>query len=173
MSQRPRPLRQNSAGTQLYGPAGAAVWNAPTLDLEKRRLYATSGTCYISEFFEDPVGFDDNTCVSVMAFDLDSGERLWWTQLVPVDRHGGGCGMTAEERRINCPGFVDDGDDDPSGSPVQLPGSLLRWQNGCTCFLLHLFKGYTRRKFDDPESIRCDINHGEVGEYAGNDTNTR
>jgi len=118
MSQRPRPLGHNSAGTELKGPAGAAVWNAPTLDLDKRRLYSTTGTCYISEFFEDRVGFDDHTCVSVMAFDLDSGERLWWTQLVPVDRHAGGCGMTAEQRRINCPGFVDDGDDDPSGSPV-------------------------------------------------------
>lgn len=118
MSQRPRPLGRNSAGTELRGPAGAAVWNAPTLDLDKRRLYATTGTCYISEFFEDRVGFDDDTCVSVMAFDLDSGERLWWTQLVPVDRHAGGCGMTAGQRRVNCPGFVDDGDDDPSGSPV-------------------------------------------------------
>ena len=118
MSERPRPLRQNSAGTQLYGPSGAAVWNAPTLDLEHRTLYSTTGTCYISEFFDDPIGFDDGTCVSVMAFNLDTGARLWWTQLVPNDRHGGGCGTTAEERRLNCPGFVDDPDDDPSGSPL-------------------------------------------------------
>ena len=30
--ERPRPLRVNSAGTQLYGPAGAAVWNHPSSD---------------------------------------------------------------------------------------------------------------------------------------------
>ena len=118
MSERPRPLRRNSAGTQLYGPSGAAVWNAPTLDLEHRKLYSTTGTCYISEFFDDPIGFDDGTCVSVMAFNLDTGARLWWTQLVPNDRHDGGCGSTADERRLNCPGFVNTPDDDPSGSPV-------------------------------------------------------
>ena len=118
MPERPRPLRKNSAGTQLYGPSGAAVWNAPTLDLERRTLYATAGTCYISEFFEQRVGFDGGACVSVIAFDMYTGARQWGTQLVPMDRHPGGCGSEPEERRINCPGYVDDPDDDPSGSPV-------------------------------------------------------
>lgn len=118
MPERAKPLRRNSAGTQLYGPAGAAIWNAPTLDLEHRRVYTTAGTCYISEFFEERVGFDGGACISVMAFDMDSGQKLWWTQLVPMDRHPGGCGREAEEQRINCPGYVDDPDDDPSGAPV-------------------------------------------------------
>ncbi len=118
MTERPRPLRRNSAGTQLYGPAGAAVWNAPTIDLKLRRVYATAGTCYISEFFEQKVGFDGGACVSIMAFDMDTGAREWSTQLVPMDRHGGGCGRTPEEMRLNCPGYVNDPDDDPSGAPV-------------------------------------------------------
>ncbi len=118
MPERPKPLRRNSAGTQLYGPAGAAIWNAPTLDLEHRRIYTTVGTCYISEFFDKPVGFDGGACVSVMAFDMDSGEKLWWKQLIPMDRHPGGCGSEPEEQRINCPGYEKDLDDDPSGSPV-------------------------------------------------------
>lgn len=118
MPERPKPLRRNSAGTQLYGPAGAAIWNAPTLDLDNRKAYVTVGTCYISEFFDEPVGFDGGTCVSVMAFDMDSGKKLWWTQLIPMDRHPGGCGTTPEEQRINCPGYEKDLDDDPSGSPV-------------------------------------------------------
>ena len=118
MAERPRPLRRNSAGTQLYGPAGAAIWNAPTLDMKLRRVYAAAGTCYISEFFEEEVGFDGGACVSVMAFDMDTGARLWSTQLVPMDRHPGGCGAEREEQRINCPGYVGDPDDDPSGAPV-------------------------------------------------------
>ena len=115
-----KPLGTNAAGTQLWGPAGAAVWNAPTLDLENRKLYATAGNCYITEFFEDENRYDDGACNAVFAFDMGTGERLWWTQLLRVvyDRHGGGCGMTAEEIRVNCPGFVNGPDDDPSGSPV-------------------------------------------------------
>lgn len=117
MTERPRPLRRNSAGTQLYGPAGAAVWNAPTLDLKLRRVYATAGTCYISEFFEPRVEFDQGACNSVIAFDMDTGVREWTTRL-SVDRHPGGCGADPEELRINCPGYVSDPDDDPSGAPV-------------------------------------------------------
>ena len=114
-------LRSNPAGTELWGPAGAAVWNAPTLDIENRKVYATAGNCYITEFFEaGEYGYDQEACNAVFAFDMDDGERLWWTQLLATvyDRHGGGCGMTEEEIRINCPGFVNGPDDDPSGSPV-------------------------------------------------------
>ena len=118
MPERPRPLGRNSAGTQLYGPAGAAIWNAPTLDPELGRVYTTVGTCYISEFFDERVGYDGGTCVSVMAFDMETGKKAWWTQLVPMDRHPGGCGREPEEQRLNCPGYVDDPDDDPSGAPV-------------------------------------------------------
>jgi len=118
MPQRPKPLRRNSAGTQLWGPAGAAIWNAPTLDLKLHKVYVGAGTCYISEFFDERVGFDGGACVSVMAFDMDTGAREWWTQLVPMDRHPGGCGTTPEEQRLNCPGYIGDPDDDPSGAPV-------------------------------------------------------
>ncbi len=118
MSERPRPLRKNSAGTQMYGPAGASVWNAPTLDIDHRTLYAAAGNCYMTEFFEQHVGFDDGTCAAVTAYDMDTGERLWWRQLVALERFGGGCGRQPEERRINCPGLVTGSNDDASGSPV-------------------------------------------------------
>ena len=32
--ERPRPVRKSPAGTQLYGPAGAGIWAAPTLDYQ-------------------------------------------------------------------------------------------------------------------------------------------
>src|SRR6266851_4523360 len=28
----PRPTKRNATGTQLYGPSGAGVWSAPTID---------------------------------------------------------------------------------------------------------------------------------------------
>ena len=32
VDERPQPVRKNSAGTQLYGPSGAGIWAAHTLD---------------------------------------------------------------------------------------------------------------------------------------------
>ena len=42
----PRPWKKNSAGNQMWGPAGAAVWSAPTIDVKKNVVYAASGNSY-------------------------------------------------------------------------------------------------------------------------------
>ena len=47
MPERPRPLKKNSAGTQLYGPAGGGVWNPPTIDLKSKIIYVGTGNTYI------------------------------------------------------------------------------------------------------------------------------
>jgi polyvinyl alcohol dehydrogenase (cytochrome) len=44
--ERPRPTKKNSIGTQLYGPAGAAVWSAPTIDAKRGALYVATGDAY-------------------------------------------------------------------------------------------------------------------------------
>ena len=44
--QTPQPYRKNDAGTQLFGPAGAAVWSSPTIDVKKKRLYVATGNSY-------------------------------------------------------------------------------------------------------------------------------
>jgi polyvinyl alcohol dehydrogenase (cytochrome) len=36
----------------------------------------------------------------------------------PPDPHPGGCGRSPEERRVNCPGYINGRDDDASGAPV-------------------------------------------------------
>ena len=36
----PKPVRKNSKGTQLYGPAGGGIWDAPTVDLKRKAIYA-------------------------------------------------------------------------------------------------------------------------------------
>ena len=109
--ERPQPLKKNSAGTQLFGPAGAAIWNPPTLDLKRRAIYVGTGNPYIVA----PNATADN---SIMAFDYQSGKRLWFTHMGPPDPHPGGCGRTPEERRTNCPGYINGRDDDASGAPV-------------------------------------------------------
>src|SRR5262249_42267003 len=43
ISEKPKPVRKNPQGVQLWGPSGAAVWSSPTVDLEARRVYVTTG----------------------------------------------------------------------------------------------------------------------------------
>ena len=119
--ERPRPIRKNSAGTQLYGPAGAGVWVAPTLDLKRGAVYVGTSNGYINV----P---DSGSSDAIIAFDLDTGERRWSTQLLANDQNCGGGGLTDADHRINCPGFVGvleatralggNPNDDVSGSPV-------------------------------------------------------
>ena len=109
--ERPRPIgRTNSAGTILMGPAGSGVWNPPTLDVKNKRVYIGTGNSYI-------VTANGDTDDAIMAFDMETGQRLWWTHMGGPDPHAGGCG-SGEDRRLNCPGYIDGRDDDASGAPV-------------------------------------------------------
>jgi polyvinyl alcohol dehydrogenase (cytochrome) len=110
MPERPKPLRKNSAGTQLYGPAGGGVWNPATIDVKNKTIFIGTGNTYIVS----PNGEADD---AIMALDLETGRKLWWTHMGPPDPHPGGCG-TGEDRRINCPGYLNGRDDDASGAPV-------------------------------------------------------
>lgn len=73
----PKPYKKNSAGTQLYGPAGAAIWSAPTLDLKRGVLYAGTGNSYT-----DVVASGSD---SIIAFDLATGKTRWVNQVLPND----------------------------------------------------------------------------------------
>src|SRR5258708_37679962 len=71
----PRPTRINSAGTQLYGPAGGAIWNAPTIDPRRRPLYVGTGNSYT----DVPAA----RTASVLALNLDTGKVMWSVQWTP------------------------------------------------------------------------------------------
>ncbi len=73
----PKPFKKNSAGTQLYGPAGAAIWSAPTLDLKRGVLYAGTGNSYT----DVAAGNSD----SIIAFELATGKIRWVFQALPND----------------------------------------------------------------------------------------
>jgi polyvinyl alcohol dehydrogenase (cytochrome) len=67
----------NSSGTPMYGPAGAAIWAAPTIDAKRNLVYVSTGNGYnVSE------AGDTN---AVVALDADTGERRWAVQPVPSD----------------------------------------------------------------------------------------
>ena len=93
----PEPTRTTSVGTQLYGPSGAAVWSAPTIDAKRHVLYVATGDAYSGP----AEGHSD----AVIAFDIDTGLRAWSLQLTEGDVWIVGCGADpgAPGRPENCP----------------------------------------------------------------------
>jgi polyvinyl alcohol dehydrogenase (cytochrome) len=109
----PMPTRKNSRGVQQYAPAGASVWNSPTIDAKRHAVYFGTGD---SET-EPAAAMSD----SVMAVDMKTGKVLWHYQAQAGDAFLGGC--TGPEKTDNCP--TENGPDlDIGNSPVlhSLPG---------------------------------------------------
>jgi polyvinyl alcohol dehydrogenase (cytochrome) len=66
ITEAPTEIGKNSAGTAQYAPAGAAVWNSPTIDRQKGVLYIGTGNSY--------TGPAVKTSDSVIAMDLKTGK---------------------------------------------------------------------------------------------------
>ena len=79
----PKPFKKNSAGTQMYGPAGGAVWSAPTLDLKRKLIYVGTGNSYT----DVETGHTD----AIVALDLETGKPRWVNQVTPKDNFLVGC----------------------------------------------------------------------------------
>ena len=113
--ERPQPLNKtNTAGTPLFGPAGAGIWSSLVIDERQNAVYIPTGNCNITEHFGvGNLTFDGFACDSMLAVDTDTGRRLWMTQLYPAvsERDEGGCGR-GPERRVNCPGYIQGPGDD-------------------------------------------------------------
>ena len=79
----PRRTKRTSVGTQLWAPAGAGVWSSPTIDLERRAVYLATGNGYTQPA--------DIASDAVIAFDLDTGKRLWVKQVMANDSYVRDC----------------------------------------------------------------------------------
>ena len=90
----PKPLKKNSIGTTLWGPAGAAVWSSPTVDTKRGVIYVGTGNSYTFP----AAGSTD----SVMAFDLKTGATLWTHEALADDAYVVGCNANTTTRD-NCP----------------------------------------------------------------------
>jgi polyvinyl alcohol dehydrogenase (cytochrome) len=108
VSQTPGPTAKNSIGTQLYGPAGGAVWNTPTVDTKRNVLYAGTGNNFAPPSTE--------TSDSIVAFDLDTGQVRWAHQVTENDIWNGSCRLPNREAAA-CPD-KDAPDFDFTGSPL-------------------------------------------------------
>jgi len=91
----PKPVKKNSAGTQLWAPAGVAVWNTPVVDAKRNVLYFGTGDSYT--YPAAP------TSDAIMALDLDTGAVRWTYQVHPDDAYLVGCQFDKTE---NCPELV-------------------------------------------------------------------
>ncbi len=111
IKEQPQQIGKNSVGTPLYGPAGASVWSAPTIDEKRGALYIGTGNSY--------TGPAVPTSDSVMAMDLKTGKILWWNQATSADAYLVGCRPDNE----NCPKELGP-DFDFGNSPIlrTLPG---------------------------------------------------
>ncbi len=86
----PKATKKSKVGTQLYGPAGAAIWSAPTIDVKRKLVYAATGDSYTD--------IDIHTSDAIVAFDLDTGSLVWVSQVTPKDNFIVGCPAAP-----NCP----------------------------------------------------------------------
>jgi polyvinyl alcohol dehydrogenase (cytochrome) len=87
-----KPTRMSPAGTQQYGPSGAAVWATPTIDEQMDALYVATGDNY-----SDP---PTKTSDAVLAMDLKTGKLLWSAQLTSDDVFNNACSIPIPG---NCP----------------------------------------------------------------------
>jgi polyvinyl alcohol dehydrogenase (cytochrome) len=109
-----KPMQKNSAGLQIVGPSGAAVWNAPTLDVKRNTLYVGTGNNY-----SPPA---TNISDAIVAMDMTTGKIRWVRQETQQDVWNASCRRPDREPAV-CPD-ADAPDFDFGSSPVlaELPG---------------------------------------------------
>lgn len=79
----PTPIGPTPTGAQGWGPSGAAIWSAPTVDAARGVIYAATGNQY--------TGPERETGDAVLAFDMRNGAFKWTRQLLPADIFGSTC----------------------------------------------------------------------------------
>jgi polyvinyl alcohol dehydrogenase (cytochrome) len=96
-----KPIGKNASGTTRWGPSGAGIWSAPTVDPKRHVVYAATGNMY-----SEP---QQPTSDAIMAFDLDTGAVKWTSQVTPADIFVVGCGdlglgpAVPTRNGVNCP----------------------------------------------------------------------
>ncbi len=97
VAEKAKPTEKNSAGTQLWGPSGGAVWDAPTIDVKRNALYIGTGNN-----FSPPA---TNASDSIVAIDMATGKIKWVHQQTENDIWNGSC-----RRPDRDPGICPDAD---------------------------------------------------------------
>ncbi len=93
ITETPRELGKTPVGTPRWGPSGAGVWGAPTVDAARKLLYVATGDNYSPPA---TAGSD-----SVMALELSSGRVAWSRQVTANDAFNSAC--VSGVNGPNCP----------------------------------------------------------------------
>jgi polyvinyl alcohol dehydrogenase (cytochrome) len=78
-----KPRAKNKDGVQMWGPAGAGIWAAPTVDAKRNMIYVATGNAYA-----DP---PQKMANAVVALDMNTGAVKWVNQTTPNDGWTMGC----------------------------------------------------------------------------------
>ena len=106
----PKPTGKTKRGTPQFGPSGAGVWSAPTLDPKRGVMYIATGDNYSSPA--------TSTSDAIVALEIATGKIVWTKQVLENDAYNSSCGTDKQ----SCPD--EDGPDYDFGSSAiltQLP----------------------------------------------------
>jgi len=139
----------NSAGAKRMAPAGAPVWNSPTIDAERGLLYVGTGESYTS-----PAAKASD---AVVAMRLNDGGIVWTQQLLAGDAWNMACFIGGGG---NCP--------EENGPDLDIGASTILWQ-GKTRDLLLVGQKSGDVYALDPNAAGQKIWHQKLGRggYAG------
>ena len=133
----------NPFGAARKGPAGAPVWNSPTIDAERGVLYVGTGEAYTSPAAD--------TSDAVLAFSLATGERQWAKQLLGGDAWNMACFIG---EAANCP--------EEDGPDLDIGASTVLWSGDERDYLLVGQKSGDVYALD-PDSGGAVVWHNKVG----------
>ena len=88
-----KPTRKNKLGVQLKGPAGAAIWAAPSIDPKRGLIYLVTGDSYTDA--------ETERSDAIMAIEMKTGKIRWSHQATAGDNFIVGCEI--ERDPTNCP----------------------------------------------------------------------
>jgi polyvinyl alcohol dehydrogenase (cytochrome) len=108
ITEEPKPRSKNKEGVQTWGPSGAGIWAAPTVDAKRNAIYVSTGNGYS--------GAPQPTTDAVIALDLQTGKIKWVNQTTPNDVWTLGC-QAENPNNPNCPEKLGP-DLDFSASPI-------------------------------------------------------
>ena len=104
-----RPYRLNAKGVQMYGPAGGAIWSAPTVDAKRGLVYVATSNSHTD--------FPHEGSDAVIAMEMETGAIRWINQVTPNDNYIIDCYPTTHPRPANCPRVIG-GDYALGSSPI-------------------------------------------------------
>lgn len=99
----PTKRKPSSRGVQQWGPSGAPVWSAPTIDNKRGLVYFGTGENYSSPA--------NDMSDAIIAVRRETGAVVWVQQTLAGDAWNGACVV----RGVNCP--EEDGPDFDFGAP--------------------------------------------------------